>query len=72
MCLALHHTIHIYYVTEPSLTQQHPEEGILIAIKILERNLLMTRDSNLGLTIPNQDLHSTLVTFCRETNLVER
>lgn len=30
-----------------------------------------TRDSNLGLAEPNQDLYSTLNTFCRETNLVE-
>lgn len=51
MCLALHNTIHKYYVTEPSLTQQQPEVGILIAIKILEWNLPMTRDSNLGSTI---------------------
>lgn len=38
----------------------------------LTRNLPKTGDSNLGLAILNQDLHPTLVSFCRETKVTEQ
>ena len=52
--------------------QQLRAVGIPVGIRLLERKMPMTRDSNLGLAGPNQDLYSTLITFCRETNLVEQ
>lgn len=68
--LALHNTTYMSHLIGSSPQQLHAV-GIPVGIRLLERNMSTTRDSNLGLAEPNQDLYSTLNTFCRETNLVE-